>query len=1076
MSSFLSPDLNFKSDPLLINSENFYYPIKTRFFKPSFPSKVESIFKIECNNFLKVPTPTFKLAKCIEQKGRIYLFYYVDVWDKEKLWTNEYIIRFIEAYYYNQLFRLEIEKKISPIRKFRRFVLKNHLTIILSYLKNHFLIDVDWLNSRFILFLYFLTKIGVHESSSITSKKKTILRNLFFIFLFSIYRIKFFFEVSTFNPALSLDYLEFPFHPIKYFETLPKKLFLVFYSPFRVSFTYGSALSLLRKREYFLKRLEVINLHICKNLELSKPFYKLEKIPNSFSHLNVELMDNSCKEGRGSLAKILKHLNEFSSIFYSRKKILLWSKKLNNIKVRSKVSNMRKKILSNVIKLDAERLVDGKRLFNLMHLKFKTLQIKNRFSCEFNLNSGLIGKKRSYDLFFKSAFKIAGILELLVEDLKDFCFDYKKRRLKVLFLEFSKILKKITYWWLYGSFIKGAFHFCRGLINRCFYFLPPVLNTICNFAFFSKHSKQKGFLKLNRFNFIIGAIDFEYDEEENVVFERFAFKFLEKAKVKKRIMYNKTKLFSLVSKFRFVNLRELANVEPFEDVVVSDNSEIIEYEKDEVIIPLVEEDDEKDRKLVSINSFFKLFHSSSDFFCEKQKTIKKIVTINSKKTLLHFGNFPTLQMMKFSDFYVICKILFSPSNQYIKIINSFKIFEFLFMKVKRKNSFQFLSFFQLFFNFIKILHIFLRVILSAKYDYFAILLGLSEFEFEFYYPVILSLKSTRRIYKKVALLMNYKTFDSLQLHFHERFKNTSFFSLIELLFKNGKLKAKAKRRMKAIFPKKLLTFRYSDKLAVHKILEGFSNVESLEDDPKFFILRFIREFYKKKKLIKRNLNKFRKVRMNRIKKRIQYLRKKKKRSLKFSTFSSVKNSFLKRLKHQILKKKYFKILSESLYSNYLKFKHDYQIQKREYNELSNRIKIKRNMKFREKHNARYKIKRKNINGLKIKSSQNINFKNKLIKHKPKGIINLKFLMKRQSKRKSKLSLKGTNKVNVELKNIFEGVNLKKKYKADVKFNAKLKRKFFKSTIKLNKFSNLLILRQQKHGKKSKENASNIKKG
>lgn len=110
MSSALISNFDFDM-PLFEDGETFYYPIKTRFFKPSFPSKVESILKIECNNFLGITSPTFKISKCMEQKERIYLFYYDDIWEEEKLWTNEYVARFIEACYYNHYFRLESQKK-----------------------------------------------------------------------------------------------------------------------------------------------------------------------------------------------------------------------------------------------------------------------------------------------------------------------------------------------------------------------------------------------------------------------------------------------------------------------------------------------------------------------------------------------------------------------------------------------------------------------------------------------------------------------------------------------------------------------------------------------------------------------------------------------------------------------------------------------------------------------------------------------------------------------------------------------------------------------------------------------------
>lgn len=286
-------------------------------------------------------------------------------------------------------------------------------------MRNNFLVDVDWLNTRFILFLYFLTRVGVSEGSSLISKKKTILRNLFFVFLFSIYRIKFFFEISTFNPALSMDYLEFPMNPSRYFETFPKKLFLVFYSPFRVTFTHGSALSLLRKREYFLKRLETINLHVYNNSKTcvpssnSKQTNKVGQMQNLLStHLNPKVGTNLDKKNNFSLFKFLKYLSEFSSKF-STKKVFTRSKNFHKKELRFRDSIRKKRIPNNCLKLNAyDNLQTGNSL-NLIYSKFKNLRIKNRFFYGFRLNYELVGGEDLMIFFLNQHLKLLEFLNCL---------------------------------------------------------------------------------------------------------------------------------------------------------------------------------------------------------------------------------------------------------------------------------------------------------------------------------------------------------------------------------------------------------------------------------------------------------------------------------------------------------------------------------------------------------------------------------------------------------------------------------------------------------------------------------------
>ena len=222
-----------------------------------FQSKAEFfLYMIDCKLIARGITTQVDFSKFDVQREKMILFYHEEIWDEEERFRLRYCLRFLMAFKRqgeNTALSSRYNAVMSLSAIFRRF------KIALAYLRNSLVIDVDRVNSRFLVFLYFLTQskdVFISKSSNML-KKRRILRNLFFIFIFAQERLLYFFGLTRDNPILARRSIKLRSEDLRLsLSIFPKGLFLLFYSPYKVMYQFGSSKITLSKYKTFLQRLE----------------------------------------------------------------------------------------------------------------------------------------------------------------------------------------------------------------------------------------------------------------------------------------------------------------------------------------------------------------------------------------------------------------------------------------------------------------------------------------------------------------------------------------------------------------------------------------------------------------------------------------------------------------------------------------------------------------------------------------------------------------------------------------------------------------------------------------------------
>lgn len=387
------------------------------------------------------------LPSLSEQKEKTYLFYYDKVWEAEEFYRFRYLVKIILA-----LKKQRSNTILSTSKAFDSldsFTISRYLSFMLSYLSNHFLIDIDWINSRFILFFYFLTKF---KGLNFVSKQKCVFRNLFFIFVFSIYRLKFFFNATSLNLTLSEKYLSSSITYKYLFSQLPKKLFLIQYSPFKVAYSHGFSLLLLKKRKYFFKRLNFIKRYFySKKIGKIHNKKKRDKIVSNGFFFQAHL--------KNKLLVFLSRFKVYQKFF--KKLIIPKINKTADLKQFSSFFYFKTKKKTNICNTNVPTFFSKNFCVENTNFKSFSRSLKDRSTHLF------------FFKFFKKLVKFAKILMIRLQNF--YSIYYKPRRgrkfFKIISYLFQKILKKCRV----TSFLKISLFSLKEFNSRCFYFLPLIL-------------------------------------------------------------------------------------------------------------------------------------------------------------------------------------------------------------------------------------------------------------------------------------------------------------------------------------------------------------------------------------------------------------------------------------------------------------------------------------------------------------------------------------------------------------------------------------------------------------------------
>jgi len=260
---------NFKSKVSLLcnlkllnsQSKNSKHFIKVGFF----PNTLNR--KLLARNF----STAINLPRLHEQEERTLLFFLDNLWDAEEILRSRYCLIMILS------FKKYLSNTVhsSPIKaRMDLNLVRKHIKLILAYLKNALVNDIDRINSKFLIFFYFLTKTtGFLTKSNFVSTRKLVLRNLFFIFILSKGRARYFANLTVTNNVISKSYASF-LPRIKYASSVfPTGLFLILYSPYKSSFNLGSSNRLLLRHNQFLQKL----IYVHRLLNTSKFRRKVSK-------------------------------------------------------------------------------------------------------------------------------------------------------------------------------------------------------------------------------------------------------------------------------------------------------------------------------------------------------------------------------------------------------------------------------------------------------------------------------------------------------------------------------------------------------------------------------------------------------------------------------------------------------------------------------------------------------------------------------------------------------------------------------------------------------------------------------
>jgi hypothetical protein len=333
-------------------SKNFLQKKKTMILFNFFLSKDNSFQKLYnnfCSKFFgekffsNATAKSFKikLPLLTEQLGKTFLFFHDELWFIEEFSLHYYTNKFIAIFHKKrevsirkQYQRRDSQKKHlgkrwlkqfkEDTKGYKRRVMRKYLKLIQIYVKNSMVMDIDRINSRFFIFFYFLTSIKrLSKSVSIFEKRKRILRNLFFIFVFVRCVLTFFIGLSTSNSSFRKEFSRINLiYGFRGSRTLifPKTVFLLMYSPFRSSclHTYSRKLFTYQKSWRSLLRNVLFSLQRKRSLR------------NEYSHFLF--FDN----GHFLLKKkkkifLFKNNAAMKVIFRRRMQSLLNSKKLRSI-------------------------------------------------------------------------------------------------------------------------------------------------------------------------------------------------------------------------------------------------------------------------------------------------------------------------------------------------------------------------------------------------------------------------------------------------------------------------------------------------------------------------------------------------------------------------------------------------------------------------------------------------------------------------------------------------------------------------------------------------------------------------
>lgn len=225
--------------------------------------------------FVRSFSTVINLPKLNEQKEKTLLFFLDNLWDAEELLRSRYCLIMILS------FKKYLDNTVhsSPVKsRMDLNLVRKYVKLILLYLKNSLVRDIDRINSKFLIFFYFLTKTaGFLTKFDFFSTRKMVLRNLFFIFIFSKARARYFANLTVTNNVISKSYVSF-LPKIKYASAVfPTGLFLVIYSPYKSSFNLGFTSRLILKHKQFLQKL--IYIHKLLNVHKLKWSRSVKKMP-----------------------------------------------------------------------------------------------------------------------------------------------------------------------------------------------------------------------------------------------------------------------------------------------------------------------------------------------------------------------------------------------------------------------------------------------------------------------------------------------------------------------------------------------------------------------------------------------------------------------------------------------------------------------------------------------------------------------------------------------------------------------------------------------------------------------------
>lgn len=132
-------------------------------------------------------------------------------------------------------------------------------------------------------------------------------------------RTRFFFNSLSYNLIFSEKFRKFKPRRHHFLSPYPIKLFLIYYSPFKISFNYGYSLMLLQKRRIFIKRLSFVK----KRLLMNRRSHKVKGKSFLWS------IKNSFKKDPFSYRRVYFFFNKFKSKFskLKSKSIFLLKKK-----------------------------------------------------------------------------------------------------------------------------------------------------------------------------------------------------------------------------------------------------------------------------------------------------------------------------------------------------------------------------------------------------------------------------------------------------------------------------------------------------------------------------------------------------------------------------------------------------------------------------------------------------------------------------------------------------------------------------------------------------------------------------